>query len=385
MVLVCFFSFFLSAFSLALIVGIMRGFETTTTQSLQSIHPQIIIESSNGNPLHTKKIQAILKEEFPEIKHSTFYDIQHGLVKAESTTDPHLVLLQGVDPETISHVISLKKKLVNPFKKPIKEILENNHIIIGKKLADLLDVQTQDPIDILFSPEYETQQNKLILDKKKCVVNGILNTGIDEFDSGLIFMSLEMLQDLFPNAGPRTCALQLQKNANEEETMWRLRKRFNLPTYSWKELYPSVLEALTLEKYGMILILSLLVLIACMNNISLLYMFISYKNKDIAILKAMGASNMQLIQIFRYLALTIAVVSSLCGLLAAYGVSLFLRSYPIITLPDVYFVRTIPVDMNFFNMISIFFFIIFSSLFAAFIPLRTVKSYSIIQLLRNQI
>ena len=70
----------------------------------------------------------------------------------------------------------------------------------------------------------------------------------------------------------------------------KLRHRLGLDVYSWKDLYPSLVASLKLEKYVSFFILALILLVASMNIISLLFMQITQKRPTIALLQAMGMS-----------------------------------------------------------------------------------------------
>lgn len=80
----------------------------------------------------------------------------------------------------------------------------------------------------------------------------------------------------------------------------------------------NLFSALKLEKTAMFIILTLIVLVAAFNIISTLIMVVMEKNKDIAILKAMGASAKQILRIFIYEGLFIGISGTLLGLGAAW-------------------------------------------------------------------
>ena len=86
-----------------------------------------------------------------------------------------------------------------------------------------------------------------------------------------------------------------------------------LYTLSWKENNSSLINALNVEKNVMFLILTLIILVASMNIISGLIIFVKEKNKDIAILKTIGLSNFSLIKIFMFIGLLIGIVGTSLG------------------------------------------------------------------------
>jgi len=82
------------------------------------------------------------------------------------------------------------------------------------------------------------------------------------------------------------------------------------------EMNKNLFSALRLEKRVMFIILSLIVLVAAFNIISALIMIVMEKNKDIAILKSMGATQTDIMKIFIYQGLIVGAVGTVLGCLA---------------------------------------------------------------------
>ena len=66
------------------------------------------------------------------------------------------------------------------------------------------------------------------------------------------------MEELYPQAGITQYTIKLNESADEQEVIKKLSKRFSLEAYSWQDLYPALISALTLETYGMFLILALI-------------------------------------------------------------------------------------------------------------------------------
>jgi lipoprotein-releasing system permease protein len=119
-----------------------------------------------------------------------------------------------------------------------------------------------------------------------------------------------------------------------------------------------------------------------MNIISLLFMQITQKRPDIAILKAMGMSHGSISSIFFIIGMTISCVASFFGLLAAVIASWLLQRYPFITLPDTYYVTHLPVAMNGEIIVAVFCVVIIFSLFATWLPIQRIRSINVSRVLR---
>lgn len=209
-----------------------------------------------------------------------------------------------------------------------------------------------------------------------------MKTGIEEFDSGLIFCSQELFKQMFNQEAVDQITLKLRADVNEEQTIQKLKSRFKLDVFSWKDLYPALVSALKLEKYVMFIILALITLVASMNMISLLFMHIVQKKGDIAILKTMGMQNSQVSAIFFIMGIIIASIASVCGLLTAWVIGILLQRYPLITLPDAYYVTYIPVHLDIRVFALIFVVIMFMSIVATWLPIRKIKNINIADVLR---
>jgi lipoprotein-releasing system permease protein len=111
-------------------------------------------------------------------------------------------------------------------------------------------------------------------------------------------------------------------------------------------------------------------------------MHIVQKKGDIAILKTMGMQNSQVSAIFFIMGIIIASIASVCGLLTAWVIGILLQRYPLITLPDAYYVTYIPVRLDLRVFALIFVVIMFMSIVATWLPIRKIKNVNIADVLR---
>lgn len=109
----------------------------------------------------------------------------------------------------------------------------------------------------------------------------------------------------------------------------------------------NLFSALKLEKIVMFIILTLIILVAAFNIVGTLIMVVIEKTRDIAILKSMGATRRSIMKIFMIEGAVIGLVGTLLGLLGGYTLCTLLATYKFIELPsDVYYISTLPVQMN---------------------------------------
>jgi lipoprotein-releasing system permease protein len=385
MTYICFVGIFIGSFSLALVTAIMNGFEVTIHQKMQGIHSNIIIQSYR-NGINTDVLSSILHKEFPEIRSFSPMATHHVLLRSndqQQEETPIIAIIKGIDPQTEQHTSALSQKMVNTINnEPFTQLFNNNHIIIGKKLAQYNNITIGDEIELLFLRDNQIHGKKVVFDATPAIITGIFDTGIDEFDNGVVYCSLNFLEKLYPNIDVDQINVTTAANVNEEQLIHKLRKRLGLDVYSWKDLYPSLVATLKLEKYVSFFILALILLVASMNIISLLFMQITQKRPDIAMLKAMGMPHTTIRTIFLIIGMTISCIASASGLIAAVITSWLLQKYPFITLPDTYYVTQLPVAMNGEIICAVFCVVILFTFIATWLPIRQIATINVSRVLR---
>ena len=239
MVLISFLGIFIGAVALALVASIMNGFEKVTHQKLQGIHAQIIMRSMTGEQLNDAKIQEILTHEFPDIEHFSPSTYKQVIIqKPESDEITNAVIIKGINPAQEINTSSIGNKIVQSShdQKKLNDLLSDDAIVIGDKLAKTLGIEPGQKVNLLYLPEQHVKKRKITLDQYEVVVSGIFSTGIEEFDSGLILASFPLLNKLFPESGVTQFNIQLKKDADEKTVVQKLKNRFGLDVFSWKDL-----------------------------------------------------------------------------------------------------------------------------------------------------
>jgi len=122
----------------------------------------------------------------------------------------------------------------------------------------------------------------------------------------------------------------------------------------WMQMNKNLFSALKLEKFTMFVILTLIILVASFNIISTLIMNVIEKEREIAILKAMGATNRAIMAIFIFQGLMIGLAGTTIGVTGGYLLGYLLNTYEIIKLPsDVYYLSSLPVKMELSDFLAV--------------------------------
>jgi lipoprotein-releasing system permease protein len=181
-------------------------------------------------------------------------------------------------------------------------------------------------------------------------VTGVFETGMYEYDDRYLFMDLAAAQDVAGlDAAVTGIEVRTPSRAAAPAVATALVDSLGFPFHAvdWKEQNSSLFKALTLEKLGMSVILSLIVIVAAFNIVSTLTMVVRDKTREIGILKAMGLPSASVRRIFLAQGLVIGVVGTGCGLVLGVTVGRLIDKYRLIALdPQVYFIDHLPVRMQ---------------------------------------
>lgn len=387
MVLISFIGIMIGSCALALVTAITNGFQTVIYKKMQGIHSQMIIREQ-GKSIDFNALQTILKQEFKEVAHVSPTTIRHGIIHEKDTEQSRdiVAIIKAIDPEKEAFVNNFATTII-PEKgrkdlPSLNELITDNTVLIGEGIAQELNISIGDSFEMLFPEEKQISRKKVMFDSTEMVVGGFFKTGIEEFDSSLVVCSFDFFDSIFPDAGIEQVNLVLKKDASEYDVKNRLKRRTDLDVYSWKDLYPALISALMLEKYVSFFILALITLVASMNMISLIFMQITQKRADIAILKVLGATDTTIAKIFISIGMIITTCASITGIMIASLISMILEKYPFIELPDAYYVSHLPSDMTWKIVLTVFILVMTLGFIAILIPVRKIKELHIANVLR---
>jgi lipoprotein-releasing system permease protein len=209
-----------------------------------------------------------------------------------------------------------------------------------------------------------------------------------EFDNTLAYVDLTTAQQ-FLGIGDTVSGIEIKLTDiyKAQQIAESLRSRLGYPFYvrDWMQMNQSLFSALQLEKVVMFIILTLIILVAAFNIVSSLIMLVMEKTRDIAILKAMGATTARIRKIFVIEGFMIGVSGTILGLIFGTVLCGLLKKYKFIELPkDVYNISTLPVNLQAFDVILIAFSAIAISLLATLYPSRQAAKLDPAEALRYE-
>jgi lipoprotein-releasing system permease protein len=221
--------------------------------------------------------------------------------------------------------------------------------VLGKRLAEQVNAWPGDRITIVTRGGIQLNPvtGQPMPSFEEFEVTGIFETGMFEYDNAYLFVALAEAQKL-GGLGDAVTGLEIRTTDRWQASALarRIDQRLGFPYFArdWQEQNSTLFQALKLEKFGMGVILLLIILVAAFNIVSTLTMVVTDKTREIGILKAMGLPARSVRRIFFLQGLVIGIVGTLGGLLLGLAASVALGTYKLIRLdPSVYFIDHLPV------------------------------------------
>jgi lipoprotein-releasing system permease protein len=222
-------------------------------------------------------------------------------------------------------------------------------IVLGKELARNLGVLKGDPV-YLVSFNGMISPIGHIPSMKRFQVTGFFESGMHEFDGSLAYIDLKDAQRILKMGNAVSgVEVRISDIYAAREISKEIEKRLGFPYWArnWMQMNRNLFSALKLEKTVMFIILTLIVLVAAFNIASTLIMMVMQKTRDIAILKAMGATNRSIRRIFVFKGMIIGAVGTGLGVCLGFILCTLLKHYKFIELPgDVYYITKLPVRLD---------------------------------------
>jgi len=376
--------------AIIIVMSVMNGFREELTTRLLGISGHLNIYSQSGQIAHSE-IKLINNLKIKNIKIFPLIETQALLISNETSKGVYLRGYENID-QMDTHFLNNKIVKGHLF-------TDNpNDIVIGYALANRLGLAIGEKIKIAI-PKTDKTIFGNIPRFKTLQITGIFNVGMYEYDSNFVFTNpviprkLLMIEDNYFNK----IELLTQDPNNIEQIQLEIDNKIKtmnnqLYSLSWKENNSSLINALNVEKNVMFLILTLIILVASMNIISGLIIFVKEKNKDIAILKTIGLSNSSLMKIFMSIGLLIGLIGTSLGGLLGVVFSINISSIQNILektfktdlfAKEVYYLSSLPSRLDQIEVLYVVLISLIISLFATVFPAYRSSLIDPIKSLKN--
>ena len=226
-------------------------------------------------------------------------------------------------------------------------------VIIGQRLADTYSIGLNDKITLFDLSSFSLNSKRFM----QFTVEGIFHSGMTEYDKSSVFMNISNSKKLFDLDKKISGYVLRLKNLNDLNTIFKsISSNISYPLMSitWKEKNRALYKWLSVQRRPILLIFSLITLVAVINIVSSLSMIVIDKTKQIGLLSALGMPSSKIKDIFLVKGLIIGSLGAILGSLIAVFLATMQNNFKIIGVPeDIYFMNFIPIDINYFQIITI--------------------------------
>ena len=349
--------------TLNIVLAVMTGFEEDLRDRILGFNPHIVLVSYAGTITNPDEVVRKVRDT-PGVAAAA--PLVYSQVMLSSGQSVSGVVVRGVPPEMEEAVIDLKAHMTSgslaglgaPFEVPVEGGEKDTNkdgradtttltgVILGGELAKQLGLALGDPVSVV-SPLGTPSPVGPIPKVKRFVLAGTFDSGMYDYDSGLLYMGLADAQKFFGLGNAITgVEIRVTDLYGAEKVARQLEQTLGTPfrARDWMEVNRNLFLAFKLEKVVYFIVLTLIVLVAAFNIVATLIMVVMEKRKDIAILKSMGATDRSIGRIFMLKGLIIGTVGTVLGVLGGYAGCWVLARYQFVELPkDVFYVSTVPV------------------------------------------
>ncbi len=343
--------------ALIVVIAVMTGFESDLKSRILGVESHIVIMRHNAPFSDYRNILEHVKNTDGVEAATPFINSQVILRSSLSVSG---AVLRGIDPDSADKVIKNFDKVSLQNLKDTEQrestSISMPGIIIGKQLAKNLGVMQGDTV-YLISPKGMISPIGHIPTMKRFKVVGLFESGMYEYDRSLAYIHIKNAQKIL-RMGDSVNGIEVRVNNiyNARNIADRIVKELGFQYWArdWMQMNQNLFAALKLEKTVMFIILALIVLVAAFNIASTLIMMVMEKTKDIAILKAMGATNKSIRKIFVFKGIVIGFIGTTLGVCLGFILCTVLKYYQFIELPgDVYYITTLPVKLELLDVVLI--------------------------------
>jgi lipoprotein-releasing system permease protein len=340
----------LGVLALIVVLAVMSGFNLDIREKILGTKSHIIVYPTKPDGFENFEDSIKLIKLVKGVKGASPFIAGQSMISFNGKSEG--VAIFGIDVNRISEVTNLPKNITTGN---ISSLSKTKGIIIGSELANRFGLRVKDNITI-FVPVFFKTPTGLVPKAAIFTVTGIFKTGMYEYDNSFVYVSLNNSQELF-NMKEKITGIEVKVDdvdkAREISRAIRIMDN-SFWTIDWMEMNRNLFYALKLEKIAMSIILVLIVLVAGFNILSTLIMLVMEKTKDIGVLKAIGVSSKNIMAIFIIEGTIIGLSGIILGTIGGITTCMLLAKYKFIKLAsDVYYITNLPVNMKFFDILTI--------------------------------
>lgn len=339
---------------LQVVIAVMSGFQAELKHRILGIEAHMVVMRynewiQNYDPL----IDRIETE--AGVRSAEPFVMAQGMLRSSDGVQG--VQLRGISPgENAVQVQNKGGKSLSQLSLPGSGVADETEIVLGDVLAEKLNVGVGDGLLLMVAGTRDANPRR-VPKMHRLRVAGLFATGMHQYDGNMGFIHIRQLQKLIgiPNVATGI-EIRLQNPDEVVDMTQRLSVDLGFEYWvnNWQNMHRNLFAMLGMQKVVMYVIMTLIILVAAFNIASALIMMVREKTREIAILKAMGAPHKSIQKIFLGKGVAIGLVGIVVGVCSGLLACWALARYQFVDLPgDVYFLTTLPVEVNLTDLLII--------------------------------
>jgi lipoprotein-releasing system permease protein len=315
---------------LMIVISVMSGFDHDLREKILGFNAHLKI-FANGKPMENYSPVMNLVASNKNVRGISPFVLGQVLVVTQPKNGQSKLTgapwVRGVDIEHEGSVSVLPQKIIEG-----KFDLSGRGLVVGSQFAENLNLSVGDRVSIYSPGDLEKMEKRQGKPDAEAVlpdeyeVRGIFDVGYFEYNANVVVTSLENAQELYDlNDNVHGLMVMLrdpyQAPQVRHELVAALGPGYNITI--WTEENSGILNALLVEKNVMFYLLFFIVLVAALCILSAQITFVVQKTREIGMLKALGASNLQISGVF----LGQSAIIGVLGVISGYGLGMLALTY----------------------------------------------------------
>lgn len=364
-------------------LGIMTGFKEDLQAKILGTTSHIVVSDSTHEGMADYDKVTAQVEQVPHVLAATPFVFRQVLLTSQSAVQG--IVLRGIDPQREARVTELARNIAKCGSATERLVCgslddldrrgraagetppvttqgsppapEHPGIILGKELARRLRVSVGDSVNVVSPVGPASSIGTMVMTPKirTFQVVALFESGMYEYDSSLAYLALDEAQKFF-NMGNTVTGIEVKVDNifMADRIAKSIEQALGFPYWGrdWMQLNKNLFSALKLEKTMMFLLLVLITIVASFNIVSTLTMIVTEKQREIAVLKAMGATKKGIMRIFMLNGLIIGLTGTAIGVPLGYTFLWLIQNYWTFD-QTIYYISRIPVHVQAVDVILV--------------------------------
>lgn len=344
------FGVILGVAALLMVLAVTSGFQLQFRDKVLGVNAHVLVMRGATDFANYRDVEQMVSH-MPHVVATEPFIFEELLV-TRGRGEHGVIAFKGVDPARVHTVLDVGQHMVEGSLDSLAHPRpgEPPPMIIGKELATKLKAKVGDVVTVVSPTASLSGFGSLRAPRTgRFTISGVFYCGFAEYDGRLTYVSLQAAQDFLDN-GDSVRGVELR--LDDVDYAWTLARQIEkqlkgeFVVLDWRELNENLFTALTLQKWALVIFLTLIIIVAAFNLVASLTMMVHDKTKEIAILRAMGATHRGVASVFQVVGMTIGVVGTgvglALGLLLCQVVSIY--GYPLD--PKVYLIDRLPIRVE---------------------------------------